>query len=86
MQFYISSKFKKQYKKLPLKIQKIADKQILQLTSNLRQSSSLNLKKVQGQSDIWEIRITKEYRATLQRKGTVCIMRKIGTHDILKKP
>ncbi len=34
----------------------------------------------------WEGRITKNYRFTFQIEGEICILRRIGTHDILKTP
>lgn len=36
--------------------------------------------------NIWEGRVTGGYRFTFQIEGDVYILRKVGTHDILKKP
>ncbi|OQY01316.1 MAG: hypothetical protein B6I26_04530 [Desulfobacteraceae bacterium 4572_130] len=85
MQILSTKKFKKDYKKLLQEIQKATNKQIIQLLENSR-ISCLNLKKMQGHPNIWEVRITKEYRATLQIENNLYVMRKIGTHDILKNP
>jgi len=41
---------------------------------------------MKGFSEIWEARVTKNYRFTLQIQGDFYILRKIGTHDMLKRP
>jgi len=64
---------------------KTADKQFIKLLENPK-TILLQLKKMQGHPDIWEIRITKEYRTTLQIENDLYRIRKIGTHDILKNP
>ena len=85
MQFYRTLRFKKQYKKLPQQIKEATIKQLGLLLSN-PQHPSLNLKKMQDNRDIWEIRITKAYRATLQIQENTYILRDVGSHDMLKNP
>ena len=46
--------------------------------------NSLGVKKMQGTWGIWEMRISKSYRLTFQKKGEAVILRNVGTHDILK--
>lgn len=46
---------------------------------------------MQGHKNIWELAITKEYRVTFQWAQSqpserVAILRRVGTHDILKAP
>jgi len=36
--------------------------------------------------EIWEGRITKSYRFTYQIEGDTYVLRRVGTHDILKNP
>lgn len=83
MQIYFTKNFKKDYKKLPVNIQKSIDKQIRWLLEN-PDHPSLNLKKMQDPRDIWEIRVTRGYRLTLQIEDETYILRRVGTHDILK--
>jgi len=39
-----------------------------------------------GHRDLWDGRITKDYRFTFQIIGDTYILRRIGKHDILKTP
>lgn len=78
--------FKKDYKKLPLNIQKQTDKKITFLITNFYHPS-LRVKRIQGTKDIWEGRITKSIRFTFQTIGDTYILRRIGKHDeVLRKP
>ncbi len=36
--------------------------------------------------NIWEASVTMQYRFTFTRDGDRVYLRRIGTHDILKKP
>jgi addiction module RelE/StbE family toxin len=76
--------FKRDYKGLPENIQYQADKQIIQLMENPKHPF-LNIKKMEGHKSVWEARISKGYRMTFQIAGDVYILRRIGTHSILKK-
>jgi mRNA-degrading endonuclease RelE of RelBE toxin-antitoxin system len=51
----------RQYKKLPLLIQKKADKQFAHLLADVRHPS-LHAKKYKGQDDLWQARIDKDWR------------------------
>ena len=83
MKLWFTHSFIKDYQALPSKLQRAADKQLKLFLSN-RRHSSLNIKKMQDPRDIWEGRITQGYRFTFQMKGEVCILRRLGTHDILR--
>ncbi len=85
MNLFFSKPFIKKYRKLPKRIQEKADEQITLMIIN-PQHPSLGLKKMKGQGDIWEGRITDDYRFTFHIDKDIYIMRKIGTHDILKNP
>ena len=63
----------------------LTDKQLELLLSNL-QHPSLNIKKMQDPREIWEGRVTESYRFTFQIQGDDYILRRVGTHDILKNP
>lgn len=85
MKIDFSKGFVRDYRKLPQRIQKTADKQLDLLLSN-PQHPSLNLKTVKGVKDIWEARITYHYRFTFEIEKDAYILRRIGTHAIYKNP
>jgi mRNA-degrading endonuclease YafQ of YafQ-DinJ toxin-antitoxin module len=47
---------------------------------------SLHIKKMKGHPEIWEGRITRDYRFTFKVVENTYFLRRIGTHDILKTP
>ena len=77
--------FRRDLENLPSQIQEQVQKKLLLLLDNL-QHPSLDLKKMQGRGDIWRMKITAAYRLTLQIQEETCILRRVGPHDILKKP
>jgi mRNA-degrading endonuclease RelE of RelBE toxin-antitoxin system len=85
MKLAFSKRFIKDYRRLPASIQKAADKQLERLLSDFHHPS-LNTKKMQDPRDIWEGRVTKGYRFTFQSYDDLYFLRRIGTHDLLKKP
>jgi mRNA-degrading endonuclease YafQ of YafQ-DinJ toxin-antitoxin module len=85
MKFSFIKNFIKDYQRLPQEIQKAVDKQLELLMANPRHPS-LNLKKMQDPRGIWECRVTYSYRSTFQLENDTYILRKVGTHDTLKKP
>lgn len=68
------------YKKLPLNIQKKADKQFLLLLSNYRHPS-LRTRKM-GSQGVFEGRIDIHYRFTFQVEGENIHILIVGPHDI----
>ena len=77
--------FIKLYKKLPEEIKEKAKKAIEFLQEN-PSHPSLGHKKMAGQKDIFEIRVSNNYRITYQRINDTAYLRKIGTHDMLGNP
>jgi len=78
--------FLEDYHRLPQPIQKRMDKQLNLLLENFHHPS-LRTKIVKGTKEkIWEARVTRGCRFTFQTEREVYILRKIGTHDILKSP
>jgi mRNA interferase RelE/StbE len=77
--------FKRDYKGLPENLQELIDKQIIHLLNDPKHPS-LRLKKMEGHKFIYEARITKGYRMTLQIVNDTYLLRRVGTHSILKKP
>jgi len=75
--------FLKDYKNLPAEIRTQVDKQLALFLGNPRHPS-LRTKKLQG-TDKFEIRVTRGYRLTFRLLADVLELRRVGTHDILKK-
>ena len=77
--------FIKLYRDLPEDIQQRTKKALKLLQSNPAHPS-LGHKKMAGQENIYEIRVTRNYRLTYQRIGETAYLRKVGTHDLLRNP
>jgi len=85
MKLLFTKNFVREYRKLPQQIQEVTDKHLGLLLSN-PQHPSLCIKKMQDPRNIWEGRVTESYRFTFQAEEDTYILRKVGTHDMLKKP
>ena len=85
MKLLFTRTFVKNYRKLPKRIQNAADKQLEYLLF-APEHPSLNIKKMKDPREIWEGRVTDSYRFTFQIEEDQYILRRIGTHDILKNP
>lgn len=85
MRLAFSKRFIEDYRRLPAPVQKAADKQLERLLSDFHHPS-LNAKKMQDPRDIWEGRVNKGYRFTFQIHEDVYFLRRIGTHDLLRRP
>ncbi len=82
--YQFSKRFKKEYNKLPKKIQKAFD-QKLQLLLQEMSHPSLRVKRIQGTKNRWEGSVTMKYRFTFEFLENGLIFRAIGTHDILNR-
>ena len=85
MQIRPSAKFVRDYKNLSPLLRRRTDEQLEILLEN-PQRPSLGLKKMKGFPDIWEARVTNSYRFTFQIQGDLYLIRRVGTHDVLKRP
>jgi mRNA-degrading endonuclease RelE of RelBE toxin-antitoxin system len=85
MKLHPTKTFAKNFRKLPEEIKKATHKQLKLLLSN-PQHLSLNIKKMQDPRNIWEARVSESYRFTFQIEDDTYILRKVGTHDILRRP
>lgn len=85
MKVVFEPRFLRDYASLPSAIQRQTDRQIKRLLENPRYPS-MRIKKMEGQEHIWEARVTKNYRFTFQVKEDTLVLRRIGTHDILRTP
>jgi hypothetical protein len=85
MRLVLTHSFIRDYQGLPEQLQKVVDGKLALLVKTPRHPS-LRLKKMQDPRHIWEGRITKGYRFTFHRQEDFFILRRLGTHDILKTP
>ncbi len=78
--------FRAFYRKLPAPIQRKVDKQLRLLSENPRHPS-IQLKKIRGTADLWEARVDRQYRLSLEMKGDTVYLRVVGNHDeVLRHP
>lgn len=84
MELVFTEKFKKDYKKLALVVQGQTDKK-LEFFTEKPFHPSFRIKKMQSRAGIYEASINMQYRFLFQINGSVCILLRIGKHDILEK-
>jgi len=81
----LSRLFEKTFSRLPKEIRgSVYDK--LELFLEDPSHPSLRIKKIKGSDYIWEMSVTMSYRITFQIREAEIVLRKIGPHDILRKP
>lgn len=87
MRFLTTEHFTKCYKYLPPAIRAQVDKQLSLLLENPKHPS-LRIKKMQGtRGEIFEGRVSKNYRFTFQVEEDIYLLRRVGPHNrALKKP
>ena len=85
MKVAFTKPFKKDYQAIPGNIKKQIDEQLERLPDNPGHPA-LQVRKMEGHPSIWEARITGGYRMTFQIIGDTYLLRRAGTHNILKKP
>ena len=77
--------FKRDYKKLSPRIQKKLDEQLAIFVRDPGYPS-LRVRKVEGYPGCWEARITREFRFTFSWVKDSLVLRRSGTHAILRNP
>ena len=85
MRIETSPRFDREYARLPQHLKARVDKQPTHLLADPGHPS-LRLKKTKGQVGVWEARVTQGYRFTFTVAGDIYTLRRVGTHDILKRP
>lgn len=75
--------FRRDFRSLPRDVQSRAEKAIRLLQENPR-CPSLRSKRMKGLEGIWEASVPMSYRITYELAGDTLILRRIGTHGILK--
>lgn len=85
MKVKFSTRFFDEYAKLERPLQKRVD-QKLQLLSQDIQHPGLGVKKMVNQTNIYEGRIDIHTRVSFEIQGDTIFMRRVGTHEIYRKP
>jgi mRNA-degrading endonuclease YafQ of YafQ-DinJ toxin-antitoxin module len=85
MKIKTTRRFDKDYTRLPREIKNLLDKKLRLFFEN-QNHPSLRVKKMEGHPNIWEASITMQYRFTFEVHSDFCILRRVGTHDILNIP
>lgn len=86
MAIVITDRFRKAYHRLPQPVQQRVKKALRQLDENPRHPS-LQVKKIGGTADIYEVRVDRRYRMSFQFEDKDRIMRNVDDHDdCLKNP
>ena len=86
MNFERTERFRRAYQSLPSSTRTRVDKTIDLLALNPRHPS-LRLKKVQGETDIWEARVDRSHRMTLEIREGYYLLRNVGKHgETLGRP
>lgn len=71
--------------RLQAEIQDQVDGKLEVLLSNPRHPS-LQAKRMKGTPGVWELRVSQGYRLTYQIDGDLYVLRRVGTHDVLRRP
>ncbi len=85
MKIFTTRPLERDYTRLPRHIKKLADKKFEPFLRDPKHPS-LRIKKMEDPRNIWEGSITESYRFTFQMQSDTSILRRIGTHDILRTP
>ena len=88
MKIVTEKSFDRDYARLPRNIQERVDKQLTLFISDPHHGSlhTQKMKGKAGQAEIWEARVTASYRFTFKIIGDTYRLRRVGTHQIYRKP
>jgi mRNA-degrading endonuclease YafQ of YafQ-DinJ toxin-antitoxin module len=84
MKILWTSPFEHDFAVLPAALQKQVEKTLRLLDTDFHHPS-LHAKEMKGTNDVWEARVPISDRITYQVSGDTIILRRVGTHDILKE-
>jgi len=85
MQIFRTERFQKDARRLPAEVLERLGPALERLVGNPRHPS-LRVKKMEGAADIWELRVSNNYRVTFQYCEGGVILRCVGTHHTLRHP
>jgi mRNA interferase RelE/StbE len=85
MEIFFTGQFERAYEKLT-KTEKQSMRKALSLLGDDPQYPGLHIKKMEGRKNIWEARVSKRIRMTIEMSGEITLMRNVGEHDkVLKR-
>ena len=91
-ELFLTRTFERLFKKLPKAIQDQAFEKLALFLEDLSHPS-LRVKKINNpfilrlsKDAIWELSVTMNYRITFEVEGERVLLRRIGTHDVLREP
>ena len=84
MRLQPTERFAKEYERLPQPLQRRVDKVLGLLLENPRHPS-LQIKRIRGQENRWEGRVTLHYRFIFSLEGDAYLLLRVGTHDLIQK-
>jgi mRNA interferase RelE/StbE len=86
MKLEFTDSFNEDYDALPDEMKKRTDKALRLFVANPRHPS-LQAAKMEGCKNVWEARVTNDYRFTYSmKKGGICVLRRVGPHDVESNP
>ncbi len=85
MRLLRTERFKKDFQRRPTEIQERTINALERFVTDSRHPA-LQVKKMEGAPDIWELRVSDNYRVSFQRFQGGVLLRRIGTHNILRRP
>ena len=80
MRFVATKRFEDAYRSLPEELRRKVGKTLRLLADNPKHPS-LRLKKMQGAPGIWEARVDKGCRMTLEIRSDCVLLRNVGKHN-----
>jgi mRNA-degrading endonuclease YafQ of YafQ-DinJ toxin-antitoxin module len=84
-ELYLTRTFERLFKRLPKEIQDLAYEKLALFLED-PSHPSLRVKKMKGTAAIWEPSVTMNHRITFEVDGERVLLRRIGTHDVLREP
>jgi mRNA-degrading endonuclease RelE of RelBE toxin-antitoxin system len=84
MRLQPTERFANEYERLPQHLQRRVDKVLGLLLENPRHPS-LQIKRIRGQENRWEGRVTLHYRFIFSLEGDTYLLLRVGTHDLIQK-
>ena len=84
MRLQPTERFANEYERLPQHLQRRVDKVLGLLLENPRHPS-LQIKRIRGQENRWEGRVTLHYRFIFSLEGDAYLLLRVGTHNLIQK-
>ena len=85
MKIKTANRFEKDFDDLSEDVKRRVIKKLGMFQQNPKHPS-LRTKPVKGTKVVWEFTTSDDYRVTFQRDGADVILRRVGTHRILRNP